>query len=61
MVLWHGITGITGITWLCGGPRKPVIAWSGPAWDNPEMRARGCGPVVIAALSCQVGGEPGRW
>jgi len=58
MVLWHGITGIT---WLCGGPQKSLMAWSGPAWDNPEMRAGGYGAVMMAALSCPAGGEPGRW
>ena len=49
MVLWHGITGIT---WLCGGTQKSLMAWSGPAWDNPEMRAGGYGAVMMAALSC---------
>lgn len=61
MVLWDDITDITGMTWLRGGPRNSLIAWSGPAWDNPEVRAGGCGPVVMAALFCQAGGEPGRW
>lgn len=61
MVLWDGITGITGMTWLRGGPRDYLIVWSGPAWDNPEMRAGGYGSVVMAALFCPAGGEPGRW
>jgi hypothetical protein len=61
MVLRDGITGITGMTWLRGGPRDCLIAGSGPAWDNPEMRAGGYGPVVMAALFCPAGGEPGRW
>lgn len=62
MVLRHDITGITGITRFCGGPRKPSVAWSGPTWDNPEMRAGGgYGLVVMAALVSRAGGEPGRW
>ena len=61
MVLWHGLIGITGITWFSSGPRKSLIAWSGPTWDNPGMRAGGYGPVVMAAVPGQAGGEPGRW
>jgi hypothetical protein len=61
MVLRDGITGITGMTWLRGGPPNFLIALRGPTWDNPEMRTSDCGPVVMAALFCQAGGEPGRW
>jgi hypothetical protein len=61
MLLWDGIAGITGISWLRGGPRKSLIAWSGPPWDNPKMRSGRYGPVVMAALFCPAGGEPGRW
>jgi hypothetical protein len=61
MVLWHGLIGITGITRFSGGPRGSLIAWSGPTWDNPGMRAGGYGPVVMAAVPCRAGGEPGRW
>jgi len=58
MVLWAGITEMT---WLRDGPRNFLIAWPGSAWDNPDMRAGGYAPVVMAALFCQAGGEPGRW
>jgi hypothetical protein len=56
MVLWDGIMGIAGMTWMRGGPQNFLIAWSGPAWDNPEMRAGGYGSVVMAVLFWQAGG-----
>jgi hypothetical protein len=61
MVLWDGITGVAGMNWLRGRSRDFLIARPGPAWDNPEMRAGGYGPVVMAAMFCQAGGEPVRW
>lgn len=61
MVLWHGITGITGITRFCRGLGKSLIAWSGTSWDNREVRAGGHGLVMLTAFLCQAGGELGRW
>jgi hypothetical protein len=61
MVLWPGITGITGITLSCGGLGKSLIPRSETTWDNREVRPDGHGLVVMTALLCQAGGELGRW
>lgn len=58
MALWDGITEMT---WLRGGPRDFRLAWPGLAWDNPGIRAGGCGPALVAASLWRAGGEPGRW